>query len=259
MRIQNEASLFENNCFITLTYNDEHIPLNGGLNKRDFQLFMKRLRKAATAKRPNSISTDNADGTIRYFHCGEYGENTGRPHYHACLFGIAFTDLVAIQSSRQHTLYQSQTLDDIWKKGHTTVGALTFESAAYTARYVVKKLTGKQADEYESIDAHTGEMETIEPPYATMSRRPGGIGKAWYDKYKTDAYPSDTMVMRGKEMKPPKYYDRILEQEDPTLYKQIKAERQRAAKAQTDRDKSEELHAAQTITTSRVNQTSRNL
>lgn len=205
MRCMHEAALYEHNAFITLTYDDEHLPELCGLKKRDFQLFMKRLRKHA--------------GKLRYYHCGEYGEQTGRPHYHAILFGYQFPDLVRITTG-DGALYYSELLTQIWGKGHTTVGTVTFDSAAYVARYCVKKQTGENATHYETLDPESGEIHSVQAPYATMSRRPG-IGKAWYDKYKGDCYPSDFIIMNGKKMQPPAFYHKQLEQEDPAMHKQI--------------------------------------
>ncbi len=127
MRCMHEASLYDNNCSITLTYDNENLPNDFSLNKRHFQLFMKSLRKKYAPKK------------IRFYHCGEYGEENYRPHYHAIIFNHNFTDLDVLPSSSNNTLYTSPTLTDIWGKGLTQVGTVTFESAAYVARYITKK------------------------------------------------------------------------------------------------------------------------
>lgn len=212
MRMVHEASLHEENCFVTLTYNDENLPSDYSLDKRHFQLFMKKLRKTTGAK-------------IRYYHCGEYGDHNNRPHYHACLFGYSFPDKVLWSVRDGCRLYISELLNSIWGLGYCTIGDVTFESAAYVARYVTKKITGSQAKEhYQVCDPETGQIHQLEPEYATMSRRPG-IGKGWYDKFKGDAYPSDFLVMRGSKMRPPKFYDLLYEAEDPEGMKDIKRER----------------------------------
>jgi len=215
MRMVNEASQHEDNCFITLTYDEEHLPLDCGLDKTHFQKFMKRLRK------------EYSDTKVRYYHCGEYGDKHGRPHYHACLFGLDFEDKEKIPS--ENNLFHSPQLERIWGMGQTTVGPVTFETAAYVARYVVKKLTGDQAKEYEVLDPIDGQVYDVQKEYATMSLKPG-IGSTWWDKYKKDCYPSDFLIYRGTKCKPPKYYETKLEEENETLYKQIKFSRAKEAK-----------------------------
>ncbi len=184
IRCVHEAQLHDENCFITLTYNEASLPPGGSLIKKDFQDFMKRLRAAHTGRR------------IRYFHCGEYGELNTRPHYHACVFGFAFEDKQLWQVREDIPLYISKKLQSLWTLGFSTIGDVTFESAAYVARYITKKITGKTAPDH---------YQDRLPEYVTMSRRPG-IAAEWYEKYKDEVFPSDTVVVRGKQMKPPKYY-----------------------------------------------------
>jgi hypothetical protein len=122
-------------------------------------------------------------------------------------------------------LYISDTLAELWGKGYCTVGAATFQSAGYVARYVMKKVTGASAeDHYTRIDPETGEITHLKPEYVTMSRRPG-IGRPWLDKYKKDVFPHDYVVIDGRKVKPPSFYDRCLEIDDPDLLGQIKRAR----------------------------------
>lgn len=175
--------------FLTLTYRPEDLPPDGNLQLRDFQLFMKRLRK----KYP--------DETIRFYMCGEYGENFSRPHYHVCLFGHAIEDLQYYKRENKFNLYLSADMEKIWEKGFCVIGDVTFESAAYCARYITKKISGEKAEAH-----YKGKT----PEFSTMSRRPG-IGSAWFEKYGDDVYPDDFVVVNGKRCKPPKYYDKLLE------------------------------------------------
>lgn len=226
MRCVHEASLYQDNAFITLTYDDEHLPHDGSLNKAHWQKFMKRLRFSTGAK-------------IRYFHCGEYGDSTARPHYHACLFGFDFPDKVLYSQKKGVNLYYSAFLEQQWGLGHCTVGDVTFESAAYVARYVVKKRTGKTAEEhYLSVNPLTGEISKILPEYVTMSRGGrgpgGGIAKAWFEKWTADVYPADSVVINGKEVKPPKYYDKLYELTNPETLEKLKRARIDAALARAD-------------------------
>lgn len=144
---------------------------------------------------------------------GEYGENFSRPHYHACLFGADFPDKSPIRESEGIILYNSPLLDKIWGKGYTSIGDVTFETAAYTARYITKKITGEKANEhYQTTCQHTGNLILLEPEYTNMSLRPG-IGKAWVRAYGSDIYPSDFIIHKGRRITLPRYYDQIMELE----------------------------------------------
>lgn len=223
IRCMHEASLHPNNCFITLTYSDDHLPTGGSLDKRHFVLFMKRLRKKF------------GDG-IRFFHCGEYGGLLGRPHHHACLFNFTFPDKVVycrLRSLRNNDnpgyLYGSDILAILWPYGFSTIGDVTFESAAYVARYVMKKITGDKAEEH-----YAGR----EPEYITMSRRPG-IGRRFYEQYKDDLYNHDQCVVRHNFiLKPPKYYDNLFDITDADRLLELK--RRRKAKAMSSQDNTPE-------------------
>lgn len=217
VRCVHEASLHDQNCFITLTYDNDHLPSDGSLQLEHFQLFMKRLRKAV--------------GQVRFFHCGEYGTNLGRPHYHAIIFGYDFADKVLWRDDGPAPLYRSALLERLWKYGYSTVGTATFESAAYVARYITKKITGPMAD-----DHYAGRK----PEYTTMSRRPG-IGAGWFDKFSSDVFPSDEVILRGKAFKPPRFYDGLYEVLNPDGMKDIKARRQIAASKHSDNNTPERL------------------
>lgn len=143
-------------------------------------------------------------------------------------------------------LYTSKELDEMWGLGHCYIGQATFESAAYVARYCLKKVTGKDAlHYYNEIDPKTGEIisETL-PEYVTMSKNPA-IGLDWYEQFKDDCFPNDSITTRGIKVKPPKYYLSKLELTDPDLYAKVKSQRKAAAfKNQTNRDR---LDAAEII------------
>ena len=209
-RCVHEAQLHKQNCFLTLTYADEHLPRDKSLHKRHYQLFLKKLRRRIGVK-------------IRYFLCGEYGSelNSRRPHFHICLFGYDFPDKILYKQSGEYPLYMSKLLDECWNKGISTIGELNFATAAYTARYVMKKVTGEQAkDHYVYIDDF-GEIHELQPEFVAMSLKPG-IGKKWYDRYKRDLYPRDEMVINGKKTKPTKFYDRCHENYQPEEIEKVK-------------------------------------
>lgn len=222
VRCMHEASLYEHNCFITLTYSDEFLPRDGSLSVRHFQLFMKRLRKRF------------GDG-IRFFHCGEYGEKFRRPHYHALLFNFDFHDKTFWKEDNGHRIYRSVSLEELWPFGHSCIGSATFESAAYVARYIMKKVTGENAFlHYADVDYETGEViNELKPEYTTMSRRPG-IGKSWFDKFKSDVFPRDEVIVRGKKTRPPKFYDSQYELLYPDEMARIKGLRVSSAKAHAE-------------------------
>lgn len=203
MRCLHESSLYDRNCFITLTYSPDKLPVDKSVDVREFQLFMKRLRKRFSGER------------IRFFHCGEYGEKLGRPHYHACLFGFDFADKVLWSVRNGNKLYVSETLNEIWGLGHCVIGEVTFESAAYVARYIMKKVTGDPAVEH--YDGRRCE-------YTTMSRRPG-IGRGWYDKFRGDVFPHDFVVLRGMKVRPPKFYDGLYDVDNHVGMDIVKSDR----------------------------------
>lgn len=249
VRMMHEASLHTDNCFVTLTYSPQYLPPYGSLVKSDFQKFMKRLRKEIAPSR------------VRFFHAGEYGEALGRPHYHACLFGFNFSDRVQFSTRRGHAVFRSALLERVWPYGLSEVGSLTFESAAYVARYVTKKVTGRAAeDHYSVVDPVTGEVVQLEAEYATMSRRPG-IGAGWFDRYRDEVYPSDEVIMRGRSMRPPRAYDVRLEAESEDVFQGVKAARRLKLAESSAKDRTDaRLKVSEEVTRSRLSvHSSRNL
>ena len=196
MRCDKEIQMNERNCFITLSYASEFLPADSSLCLDDWQLFMKRLRKKV--------------GNVRYFHAGEYGGRFGRPHDHALLFGYDFPDRVRLKKTPAgQWIDTSEMLSKLWGKGYCSVGNATFESAAYVARYCMKKINGKALEvrdacgllPYERI---TDDLRLVElrHEYVTMSRRPG-VGRSWFDKFYKDVYPHDYVICRGGVKLPP--------------------------------------------------------
>lgn len=184
-----------------------------GVLTKDISKFIRRLRKTGVS--------------ARFYACGEYGEKLGRPHYHVLLFGHAFTNDRYKWTERQGTpVYRSPTLEKLWPYGNSEIGELTYESCAYVARYVMKKITGTQADNhYERTDPDTGERYWLPPEFNLMSRRPG-IGKTWFDQYRTDVYTTDKIWLHDLAVKPPRYYDKLLELVDAYAMDEIRMTRQ---------------------------------
>lgn len=203
IRCVHEASLHDSNEFLTLTFDDEHLPKNNSLDQRCMQLFFKRLRKNFPETEP------------RYYYCGEYGDRFGRPHYHVLLFNFAFPDKLLLKGEGERALYTSQILSRLWGHGFATIGAVTPESAAYVSRYVLKK-------QENATKIPSGRK----PEFTRMSRRPG-IGAGWIDIYSSDVYPSNFVVHSGKFYSVPRYYDARVEKTDPSLVensKELRAE-----------------------------------
>lgn len=213
VRLTHEAQAHTYRWFITLTYDDDHIPPHGSLRKKDFQDFMKRLRKRSGAK-------------IRYLHCGEYGDLDLRPHYHAVIFGVDFPDRRRISDSQSgRPQWRSDLLAAIWGHGFCTISDFSYEAAGYVARYVLKKQTGDAGDEaYTKLDPSTGELIELERPYVTMSLKPA-IAQDFYDKFGDDISGKDCVVIAGKEALPPKRYSKLFEERDPEGFARIKAKR----------------------------------
>ncbi|UOK21016.1 replication initiator protein [Chifec microvirus UA13_19] len=179
-RCQHESQLHESNLFVTLTYDDSHLPPGGSLDPRHMVLFLKRLRKA--------------HGSFRFFQCGEYGEDLSRPHHHALLFGVRFDD--ARQLHGGSDLRESAELERLWGHGLCTIGDVTFESAGYVARYSMKKLAAAARPE-------------LYPPYLTMSRRPG-IGSGFIERHARKVVLQDFIVSNGHKSGVPRFYrDRL--------------------------------------------------
>lgn len=247
IRCVHEAQLHTDNCFLTLTYNDGSLPSGNTLVKKHFQDFMKRLRF--------KYKSNN----IRYFHCGEYGETYKRPHYHAIIFGLDFQDKEIFSQQNGVNLYTSPSLQKLWPFGFSTIGNVTFESAAYVARYVMKKINGDlAAKHYESIIPETGEIIDRLPEYITMSLKPA-VGKGWFEKFHSDVFPSDEIILRGKKLKPPKYYDKLYDIVQPQNMIKIKGNRIKEGKKHKDDQTPERLAVKKICKQAQINSLIRTL
>lgn len=285
------------NSWLTLTYDDEHLPsryftgaihpttkrkiYSGSLNKIDVQKFIRALRKALCKKgewnKGNFLylwkqtpatpeHSKHIGGTkrrrllhltpqLRYYYGGEYGETYGRPHYHLCLFGIDLGDKRHIETTKAgFKLYESKSISKLWPHGQHRIGELNAETAAYTARYIMKKINGDKAKKhYEKICQETGEVIQQKPEFNDMSRMPG-IGKQWYDKYKKDIYKKQTsaLVFNNYQQRPPRYYDEQYKRENPHHLAKLKLLRQAEARKKKEDRKPERLIDAEKIALSRT-------
>ena len=256
MRCMHEAQMHENNCFITLTYDNEHLPADKSLHYGDFQRFLKRFRKSLGKSK------------IRYYMAGEYGEQYGRPHWHACIFGHDFSDKKFFKRTASGSvIYTSEQLQKLWPFGHSSVGDVTFESAAYVARYIMQKQqsdrlnpkTGKPYNAiYEYVDLDSGEIIKRVPEFNKMSLKPG-IGHEWFKKYQSDVFPHDYVIVRGKKMKPPKAYDKLYKSNNPYEYDELLYKREINAKLNPDNHDPQRLDAKRQILEARLSLLKRTL
>lgn len=228
----------DNSLFVTLTYDDDHLPImiddgtqhvlkgkgfsadyvtkGATLLKKDCQDWLKRLRRNL------DYHYGISDG-VRYYLAGEYGSNTLRPHYHVCLFGVPTDSLVPIGKNKLgDILYDSDFISDTWKQGHVCVGKLNYATAAYTARYCLKKAQGKDDAFFDSVG--------VNREFVTMSRKPG-IGVPYYEAHKEDIYKNDEIVLPAQSkdkknvIKPPRYFDILYKAENPLEMAKIKLQR----------------------------------
>lgn len=218
LRIMHEASLFQESSFLTLTFDNDHLPKDGGVHVKYAQDFFKRLR--------TWIDRHGDGRKIRDFYCSEYGDFTQRPHFHACLFNFDLPDKTPWAGSGDLTRYKSELLDRLWGHGMTELGSVTPQSAAYVAAYIGKKHNGPQFDHlYERIDSRTGQRWTVPREFAHMSSRGGGIGSAFLEKWTSDIYPWDHVIVAGRPCQVPRFYDRKFKQSHPEAFEEIAARR----------------------------------
>lgn len=237
LRALHESRLYEDNCFITLTFSQPMLERYGILTDGGYSLdrdLVTRFIKKVRQKFDNGFEFDDRftkskfydARKIRVFGCGEYGEELGRPHYHLCLFNCNFPDRVKWKKINGFWHYTSSILSSLWSidgvsLGQASVADFSFETAAYCARYSLKKINGPKA-----ADHYKGRL----PEFLIFPTRGGGIGKPWFELYgKSDVVPTDTCLINGAVCKPPRYYDKLREREDPEGF--ARAKELRAVKA----------------------------
>lgn len=246
-RIMAESQLHSDNVFLTLTYRDEELTYGGAehgiLVPEHLERFWKRLRKWVAKHY-------GRNKRISYYACGEYGDKSRRPHYHSCLFGIDFPDKKFHSYTDGNYLYTSVTLDNLWSHGMCTIGSLTFESAAYVARYCLKKRLGNTKGTYE--------QEGITPEFARMSRRPA-IGAEWFRRFHRDVFPSDTFVIRDFPSKPPRYFMDLYDRLDPTLAAAVREQRAKLAEANWEENEPKRLRIRERVKKSQTKTLTRKL
>jgi hypothetical protein len=237
-RVMHEAATSTSSCFVTLTYDDSHLPPDNSLNHKHFQLFIKRLRKHFHPVKP------------RFYMCGEYGSQTNRPHYHACLFNVHFPDKIPhAKTSAGSLIYTSAILSKLWPFGHSSIGDLNKQSAAYTARYCMQKITGQMAQYH-----YSGRT----PDYNRMSLRPG-IGATWFARYHADVFNRDYVVSNGTPGRPPKYYDKLHKRLDQVAHEATQYGRHIKALPLKSDNTPERLLVKETVAKARIRQLKREI
>lgn len=239
--------MHQKNSFITLTYNDEHLPENGSLDVKVWQAFANKLKKAI--------------GPFRFVHVGEYGDEGNRPHYHALIFGHNFDEDRALwkeDPTNGRRYYRSAKLAKLWPAGFHDIQDLSREAANYVCQYAIKKIYGTSAEaeerrekRYQRVSFETGEVWQVAEETWTMSRRPG-IGDGWYKKYHTDLFPRDEMIIRGRANRVPKYYTDKLKKDNETLYSKVKEKRTEKAKERAAENEPARRRVREAITTARI-------
>lgn len=235
----------ETNFWITLTYDDEHLPIAEYIDYKKYQgkeytiereynigeeqwqegtLYPEHVTKFLNSLRKHFERKGHTG--IKYFYCGEYGSETHRPHYHIILFNCPlsideFYDFHVDKSFKSH--WKSPEVEKYWPYGMIDITELEWSNAAYTARYSMKKLI----DGSKTEEAYAQEGKIRE--FVRMSRRPG-IGTRYYNEHKEKIYENDEMIMRTIKgnigsIKPPKAWDRKFQEEHPEWYELLKMSR----------------------------------
>lgn len=227
IRVQHEARYYEHRHFLTLTYTEEKCP--DGLRKDDMQRFWKRLRK-------------NTSERIKHLTCGEYGDRTQRPHYHAAVLGLKIDDLKKWDSENS----TSQTIDRLWGNGIVTVSELTEQRIQYVAGYVLKK-AGYRRQTYCDEDG-----VELQAPYRDMSK---GLGKQWIEAYATDLR-NGYLQHNGAKHSIPRYYKDQISKNDTTLNQYIEAKKAENWKELTSTER-QCLHTGEKIRQQQIKQKKR--
>lgn len=250
IRITHEQMMHSTSCMLNLTYNDDNLPAYGQLHKRHLQLFFKKLRKAGYK--------------FKYVACGEYGEKTRRPHFHIALFGVDFSDdrVLFGRAAGGDRTYISNGLFKHWTAGNHLIGSLNFDSAAYIARYIMKKLKGPNVSPIPLATLDDGEIILPNPEFMIMSK---GIGKGWFkDYFMSDVFPTGSVITsKGSRAPVPRYYKNLLKELGHDLALDMQFRSSARADMDEERTRYENLPirkiARKSVTDSRLNLSKRTL
>lgn len=209
IRCQHESQLYDRSVFVTLTYSEDNLPWHRSLDVDHVQRFMKRLRKSYEGI--DAVPEAAGSRPIRYFLGGEYGSETGRPHWHLLLFNWAPPEYDGRPRARE-----LGSLSKLWPYGHHECDQFTAGRAAYVAGYATKKVRGRIAARrhYEVMHPETGEVYMRRPEFATQSRRPVGLGIWYFRRYRRDFERGYVSMPGGTRKRLPRLYQQYLS-EDP--------------------------------------------
>lgn len=246
IRCHHEAKMHPGGTvFVTLTFDQEHLPRDMSVRREHAVAFIKAIREAV---KPLGGSIDS------HFGSAEYGSLRGRPHFHFLLYGWNFPDRKIYKMQRGFYLYESALLSKAWPFGRALLGTVTFKSARYCAGYAMKKVGPKSklfAKQYTRQSEVDGEYYRVEPEFAAMSRQPS-LGHRWFDKFQSDVYPRDECIIEGHRRKPPRFYDKLLEARDPEAFAKLKRKRLRDALAKKEDRTKERLKVREELFLARV-------
>lgn len=232
-RAAHEAAFWKHNCFLTLTYNQENLPNDGALRPVDLQKFLKRLRRAVD-RRDHRLVLESPR-RVRYLACGEYGNQSGRPHYHLCLFNLGFDQLTQVGKD----LYTSEVIHDLWTAGEHRLANFTPATANYVAQYTFKKINGGTFVSPDGV--------ILPQPFLRMSLKPA-IGTRWLQKFYRDL--QNGFIVTGERVQQiPRTYKNKLRELDPNLAEYSEYLARKAPRRQLN------LRAAEIIHHARVNLT----
>jgi hypothetical protein len=169
-------------CFVTLTYNNESLPQGETLVKEHLQIFIRELRRGLYPKK------------IKYYACGEYGDTTQRPHYHAIIIGWKPELEQCYTPDKKQVV--SKEIEALWTYGHNTVGTPDREAIQYVVGYIRKKLYGSKSEDY----------GTRLPPFPIQSQ---GIGLNYCMSHYKEIL-NRGITRNGKQVGIPRYYKKKL-------------------------------------------------
>lgn len=226
-----EASMHEHNWFVTLTYDNEHLPMpipSYSRHSYEFGLWSPLLYEhfEAFKKRLLEYMRYHYDFEgIRFLMCGEYGPKNGRPHFHAIFYNLPLPDIEKITDvtvgGKSYVYLRSDIIDKCWGNGFTTIGEVNWDTSAYVARYVLKKMSTLEEYDYQKLCYENG-WEALPPEMRQQSRRPG-LARPFYDEHKDEIYMYDKVVLpNGKTPQPCSYFDRLYDLENPELLQAIR-------------------------------------
>lgn len=271
LRAAHEAKMVEASCFLTLTYDREHLPVTwkavsdegqrlalahphrvapygGSLRRRDVVLFMKRLREHLWR---------NFGVRVRAYYVGEYGSRKMRPHYHLLLWGWDFRSdrRREVDSGGGHPMWSSKLVDELWGMGLCRINELGHEVAKYAAKYALKSLGGKQ--ELRSLVG--GGLVEVEPPFDQL---PHGraLGLSWLDRYWSDVFPRGVVLLRGGiELPVPLAYMKVCKEREPDVFERVVYERGLEGFKRFEHVMPARLRARETVAYARADQGKRDL